>query len=420
MRLLLTFVLCFTALGTPSSRWEESPMTPLSKELNKELQSLNKELNILHAETLKKRLAYEEQLQSLEKRLKQTQEKKQTAQILFDKTAKETADLLRNFSLEREALNNYQHKFQDKRIDAEKLKLGQKLFREQSFVLHEKTGQSVEGELFHIGHFAATFLSKDQKQTAWLNPQKDSLKYVEDTTTPENILALKQLSQGQAANTSIDLTGSNAFKLKQNSRDWIAELKAGGTTVVPLLLLGLICIIIGLIKALQLYLTPNKFKHNFEALLPLIKESKLTEAQEKISQTKGPAKAILQECLTHHEASKEELEELISESIMQLYGKLNKLLSIISLSAATAPLLGLLGTVMGIIATFDLLAVFGTGDASRLSSGISEALITTKLGLIVAVPCLIIYSILSRRVKSIIFNLEHASLTFVNNLKIRK
>ena len=417
-QLIITLLISLASIS--SSMANTSASSALNQELKQELQSLNTELNQLHTETLKKRLAYEEQLQSLERRLKVAQKKNQEAQKLFAKTSKETEILLENFSLEREALNSYQHNFQDKRIDTDKLKLGQRLFRERTFVLHEKTGQSVEGELFHIGHFAATFLSKDQKQTAWFNPQKDSLKYVEDTTSPENIIALKQLAEGQGSITTVDLTGSNAFKLKQNSRDWIAELKAGGTTVVPLLILGLICIVIGTVKALQLYLTPNKFKHNFEALLPLIKESKLDEAQEKISQTKGPAKAILQECLAHHEASKEELEELISESIMQLYGKLNKLLSIISLSAATAPLLGLLGTVMGIIATFDLLAVFGTGDASRLSSGISEALITTKLGLIVAVPCLIIYSILSRRVKSIIFNLEHASLTFVNNLKIRK
>ena len=266
-------------------------------------------------------------------------------------------------------------------------------------MLEESNGQSIEGELFYIGHFAAVFLAKGQNKTAWLNPKNNDLNYVEDTTSEENLQALKSLSKGQAALVTVDLSNSAAFRLKQHTRNWIDELKAGGTTVLPLLILGFICIVIAIIKGVQLYLTPNKFNNCFESVLPLIKDGKIDDAQINIDSCKGPAKVILQECLSHHEATKEELEELISESIMQLYGKLNRLLSVISISAATAPLLGLLGTVMGIISTFDLIAVFGTGDASRLSSGISEALITTKLGLIVSVPCLIVYSILSRRVK---------------------
>ena len=71
----------------------------------------------------------------------------------------------------------------------------------------------------------------------------------------------------------------------------------------------------------------------------------------------------------------------------------------LSVSAAAAPLLGLLGTVTGMIHTFRLITMFGTGDARLLSGGISEALVTTEAGLMVAIPALLIHAWCLRRVR---------------------
>jgi biopolymer transport protein ExbB len=87
-----------------------------------------------------------------------------------------------------------------------------------------------------------------------------------------------------------------------------------------------------------------------------------------------------------------------------------------ALTAAAAPLLGLLGTVTGMIKTFTLITIFGTGDAKSLSSGISEALVTTELGLIVAIPSLILHGLLSRMAKQKIGDLEQTSVSFLNGI----
>jgi biopolymer transport protein ExbB len=81
--------------------------------------------------------------------------------------------------------------------------------------------------------------------------------------------------------------------------------------------------------------------------------------------------------------------------------------------AAIAPLLGLLGTVAGMIKTFDVIAFFGTGNAKAMAGGISEALITTQTGLIVAVPGLIIGNFLSRRAQRIKGRMERFSIGLV-------
>jgi biopolymer transport protein ExbB len=68
------------------------------------------------------------------------------------------------------------------------------------------------------------------------------------------------------------------------------------------------------------------------------------------------------------------------------------------------------------INTFKLITIFGTGDAKQLSSGISEALVTTEFGLIVAIPSLIMHALLNRRAQSIMANMERMAVAFVNGL----
>ena len=114
--------------------------------------------------------------------------------------------------------------------------------------------------------------------------------------------------------------------------------------------------------------------------------------------------------------SVELVEEVMFESILGAQPRLERFLNVIAVTAATAPLLGLLGTVTGIIKTFKLMEVFGAGDPKPLISGISEALITTELGLILAIPALIAHALLSRRVAGILAQLEKLSMAMVNSL----
>lgn len=88
---------------------------------------------------------------------------------------------------------------------------------------------------------------------------------------------------------------------------------------------------------------------------------------------------------------------ILGETVMRLNHSLADRLAAIGVLAAIAPLLGLLGTVTGMMATFDALAVFGTGNAKAMAGGISEALITTQTGLLVAIPGLYMKGFLERR-----------------------
>ena len=92
---------------------------------------------------------------------------------------------------------------------------------------------------------------------------------------------------------------------------------------------------------------------------------------------------------------------ILDEVTLKLVRSLDRYTSIIGVLAAIAPLLGLLGTILGMIATFEVISIFGTGNIQGMSGGISEALITTKVGLLVAIPGLYMHHLLRERARKL-------------------
>ncbi len=115
----------------------------------------------------------------------------------------------------------------------------------------------------------------------------------------------------------------------------------------------------------------------------------------------------------------EELEAQLEDVLARAAPALEKNLSIIKLLAAVAPLLGLLGTVIGMIETFQAITLFGTGDPKLMAGGISQALVTTMLGLIAAVPLLFIHNILDSRSRAITQIYEEQAIGYVASSSVK-
>ena len=108
------------------------------------------------------------------------------------------------------------------------------------------------------------------------------------------------------------------------------------------------------------------------------------------------------------------LEEKAREAALSQIPLLERNMWLLSIVAHTTPLIGLLGTVTGMIKAFQAVAIHGTGDAKILASGISEALFTTAGGLFVAIPALIIYNYYNRKIDEIINDMEKGSTEVIN------
>jgi biopolymer transport protein ExbB len=190
--------------------------------------------------------------------------------------------------------------------------------------------------------------------------------------------------------------------------------KVIGWVIVVMGLLGLLLILVRTVILFTVGSSPGRLESK---LTPLVEQGRLDEALAVCSRSRTAAARVLAATVRNLKQSREKLEDVVSEAILREAPLLERFGSTILVFAAVAPLLGLLGTVTGIISTFDVITEFGTGDPKLLSGGISEALVTTELGLIVAIPTLLLGTLLSGRARGVLGQISKSALALVNTAK---
>jgi len=213
-----------------------------------------------------------------------------------------------------------------------------------------------------------------------------------------------------------DPTLGNAVKIEETEDTVWQQIGKGGPVMWPIMILAGAAFLVALFKWVQLTRVPTVSTRRINAVLKSLHRGDFKDAEKQVREMRGPTGDMLRGAVEHVGEPRELVEEVMFESILETRIKLQGLLSFIALAASAAPLLGLLGTVTGMINTFKLITVFGTGDARTLSSGISEALITTQYGLIVAIPALLLYAFLSRKVRRMLDGMEKVAVSFINRL----
>ena len=214
----------------------------------------------------------------------------------------------------------------------------------------------------------------------------------------------------------VDATLGDAFKIEATRETQLEEIKKGGLVMYPILGLATFAFTVAIFKWFEIGSVRQAREQDLRIILQHLKAGEKEKAIAQAKSVKGPSGELLTTAVANAEAELSLIEEVLYEKILKTQPRLERMLPLIAVTAATAPLFGLLGTVTGMIKTFNLITVFGTGDASNLSSGISEALITTKFGLIIAIPSLILYTLLSRKAKGVLTSMEQISIGFLNGL----
>jgi biopolymer transport protein ExbB len=218
----------------------------------------------------------------------------------------------------------------------------------------------------------------------------------------------------------MDLSLGNALALQSTKDSLLVHLQKGGIWAYPIILFALVATIVALFKFVQIMTIRQPAPNTIYDIAKLLRADKQTEALQLAQAQPLPAREMLVQAVEHSDESIELVEEAMYESMLNTQPKLERYLNIIAVTASVAPLLGLLGTVTGIIKTFNLMRVFGAGDPKPLISGISEALITTELGLVLAIPALIIHALLARKVSGVMAHIEKLSVALLNTLSRNK
>jgi biopolymer transport protein ExbB len=231
---------------------------------------------------------------------------------------------------------------------------------------------------------------------------------------------LRELAQSGKGLFPIDASGGRALQIQERQETFEEHLRKGGVVMIPILALAVLAGLMGIIKWVQVGWLRAPLPQDVELILKQLATDQKAKAIDHARSLKGPAGNLLETAINNANQKKELLEEMLYERVLHIRPRLERWLPFIGLTAAIAPLLGLLGTVTGMINTFKLITMFGTGDAKTLSSGISEALVTTECGLIVAVTALLIHAFLTRRIRGFITSLEQAAVGFVNGLALSR
>lgn len=176
------------------------------------------------------------------------------------------------------------------------------------------------------------------------------------------------------------------------------RISQGGIIGYVILVLGAVALLIAVVRMAILVVTNSRIRGQMNT-------------PEDIGN--NPLGRILNEYASHKERDLETLELKMGEAVMREVPKINRGLSFLKIIAAVAPLMGLLGTVTGMIITFQSIVLYGAGDPKMMAGGISQALVTTVLGLVVAIPTLLLHNLVQTRARSITEVLEQEAVAIV-------
>jgi biopolymer transport protein ExbB len=228
---------------------------------------------------------------------------------------------------------------------------------------------------------------------------------------------LTKYFHGEKATVPIDISGGAALRQVSYKTTLIEQIKAGGPIVWPIFIIAVAALFIVISKMIFL----NTVRRNTGKYMTRVNrfalEGKWKEIEELVQRHKGehsPVNHVIEAGLNARTEDRETLESVLHESILRELPRLERGLSPLAIFGAVAPLLGLLGTVTGMIETFRVITLYGTGDPKLMSGGISEALVTTELGLAVAIPIMLVHTFLSRRVDHVVGEMEEKAVSLIN------
>lgn len=387
-------------------------LTDIQVTQNKKLSSAKKELNDLQNLVLKKN-AMSERLETELFRARQSAQNVTDDTSLIETVMMQSTTALQPFGVEVKVdKQNYQGSLDNVFVEANALisQLGKVRAEKGKFYIQD--GSEKEGRIVKVGNVAAYGIA-DDIAGALVPAGAGKLKVWNAEGSTESARAFNEGKAGEEINIFLYENADKEIE-EAAEKTIISTINSGGLIGWIIVILGAVAIALVALRVVFLMgaakATGNLAK---PALAKLLQEGK-ESALEYMKTQKGSTARVLKATIRNLDRDREHIEDIVAESILHESGRLDRFGSMILVVAAVAPLLGLLGTVTGMIATFDIITEFGTGDPKLLSGGISIALVTTELGLIVAIPVLMLGNLLSGWAERIKDSMEHSALHLIN------
>lgn len=379
---------------------------------NKNLSNAKREVNALQNLVLKKN-AIAEKLETELFRARQNAQAVSDDTSLIETVMMQSTTALKPFGVDVKIdKENYQGSLGTVFTEADALvsKLGE--IRTEQGKFYVQDGSEKTGRIIRVGNIAAYGIA-DDAAGALVPAGAGKLKVWKAEGSAESAHAFNEHKVEEEINIFLYENADKEIE-EAAEKTIISTINSGGLIGWIIVILGLVALVLVGFRVVFLMgaakTTGNLAKPALEELLTNGVEGALAH----LKTQKGSTARVLKATIRNLDRDREHIEDIVSESILHESGRLDRFGSMILVVAAVAPLLGLLGTVTGMIATFDIITEFGTGDPKLLSGGISIALVTTELGLVVAIPVLMLGNLLSGWAERIKDSMEHSALHLIN------
>ncbi len=286
-----------------------------------------------------------------------------------------------------------------------------------------RDGRETTGPILQVGRFTSAYRSGDEIGFLAWSPGAGRLHALPDLPPRGVRRALGRYLDGASADAPVDISGGNALRQATHSLDLREQVMQGGPIVWPILLIGVVALGLVVVKAVVLQRVHGDTDRLMGEVTELAARGDWAACEDLLGRSGaggGPVVAVIRAGLEARDDDRESLESALQEAILRELPGITKGIALLAVLGAVAPLLGLLGTVTGMIDTFRVITLFGTGDPRLMSGGISEALVTTELGLAVAIPIMLLHTWLSRRADHIIGDMEEKAVRLTNIIQRRK
>lgn len=190
----------------------------------------------------------------------------------------------------------------------------------------------------------------------------------------------------------------------------ISFLIKGGYVMIPIVLCSVVALAIIIERFINLRENKVIPKDFFNRIKGLLVEGHINEVLSICSKSNKPIAKIIEAGIMKYYFGRDEIKEAIEDAGRHEIAYLERYLNTLSTIAGVTPLLGLLGTVWGMIKVFNVISMVGVGHPDELAGGIAEALITTAAGLSVAIPTLVFYNIFAERADRLVLKMEKSSM----------
>jgi biopolymer transport protein ExbB len=260
---------------------------------------------------------------------------------------------------------------------------------------------ALQGKVFEWNATLPTEMSENIKQ-AVRNAGTTSNGVVE---IPLDVLQNKAIKN--AITETKELTMTEKFK---------EFFKKGGIVMYPLMLVAIFALLLCLERFLVLTFRGHLGRRFLKKLNALVKESRYEDAANLCLKKETSLSLVLFAVLNRARDKREDAERSLQEAMLREQPKLERRMGLLAAMGTIAPLLGLLGTVTGIITLFTVITEVGTNDARVLAGGISEALVTTETGLVIAIPVMILHGLLSEKIEKVTSEMYVQSTSLLNRI----